>query len=129
MDFGGFTGYQNRLQDQEIAKQQKDLETKIQSATFVIDNPLPTIELNVTKELPKPYHVIAGAFQIEANATKRVNQLKAKGFDAIILGKNKWGLTQVAYASYYKKTDAYKTLASVRKTDSEDAWLLVEKFQ
>ena len=128
LGYGGLTGYQNKQQQIIFAKQQKMVESKIQSATFVIDNPLPTIELNVTKELPKPYHVIAGAFQFEENAQKRVDQLKAKGFDAIILGKNKWGLTQVAYASFYKKTDAFKSLASVRKTDSKDAWLLVKKF-
>ena len=124
----GWTGYENKQDQLNFAKDQKQLEQKIQTATFVIESPLPTIELNVDKELPKPYHVIAGAFQFTENAEKKVNQLKAKGFKAIILGKNKWGLTQVAYESFYKKTDAFKSLASVRKTDSKDAWLLVKKF-
>ena len=124
----GCTGYENKQDQLNFAKDQKQLEQKIQTATFVIESPLPTIELNVDKELPKPYHVIAGAFQFTENAEKKVNQLKSKGFKAIILGKNKWGLTQVAYASFYKKTDAFKSLASVRKTDSKDAWLLVKKF-
>ena len=124
----GWTGYENKQDQLNFAKDQKQLEQKIQTATFVIESPLPTIELNVDKELPKPYHVIAGAFQFTENAEKKVNQLKSKGFKAIILGKNKWGLTQVAYASFYKKTDAFKSLASVRKTDSKDAWLLVKKF-
>lgn len=124
----GWTGYENKQDQLNFAKDQKQLEQKIQTATFVIESPLATIELNVDKELPKPYHVIAGAFQFTENAEKKVNQLKAKGFKAIILGKNKWGLTQVAYASFYKKTDAFKSLASVRKTDSRDAWLLVKKF-
>ena len=88
-----------------------------------------TIELNIDKELPKPYHVIAGAFQFAENAHRKVNQLNAKGFNAKILGKNKWGLTQVAYASFFKKTDAYQNLASVRENDSNDAWLLVKKFE
>ena len=124
----GWTGYENKQDQLNFAKEQKQLEQKIQTATFVIESPLPTIELNVDKELPKPYHVIAGAFQFTENAEKKVNQLKSKGFKAIILGKNKWGLTQVAYESFYKKTDAFKSLASVRKTDSKDAWLLVKKF-
>jgi len=128
LGYGGWTGYQNKQQQDDFAKQQKLVESKIQSATFVIDNPLPTIELNVGKELPKPYHVIAGAFQFEENAQKKVDQLKTKGFNAYVLGKNKWGLTQVAYESFYKKTDAFKSLNSVRKTDSKDAWLLVKKF-
>ena len=128
LGYGGWTGYQNKQQQDNFAKQQKLVEGKIQSATFVIDNPLPTIELNVGKELPKPYHVVAGAFQFEENAQKKVDLLKTKGFNAYILGKNKWGLTQVAYESFYKKTDAFKSLSSVRKTDSKDAWLLVKKF-
>lgn len=128
LGYGGWTGYQNKQQQDTFAKQQELVEKKIQSATFVIENPLPTIELNVERELPKPYHVIAGAFQFEKNAQKKVDQLKTKGFNAYILGKNKWGLTQVAYESFYKKTDAFKSLNSVRKIDSKDAWLLVKKF-
>ncbi len=128
LGYGSWTGYQNKQQEREFAKQQDDLNKKIQSATFVIDNPLPTIELNVSKEIPKPYHVVAGAFQFRENAQKKIDQLKSKGHDAYILGKNKWGLTQVAYASFYKKSDAFKSLASIRKNDSKDAWLLVKKF-
>lgn len=128
LSYGGWTGYQNKQDQLKYAKQQDDLNQKIQTATFVIGNPLPTVELNVTKELPRPYHVIAGAFQFEENAQKKVDELKKKGHNARILGVNKWGLTQVAYASFYKKTDAFKSLNSVRKSDSKDAWLLVKKF-
>ena len=126
--YGGWTGYQNKQDQLDFAKQQEERNQKIQKATFVISNPLPTIELNVSKELPRPYHVIAGAFQFEENAQKKVDQLKAKGHDAYILGVNKWGLTQVAYASFYKKSDAFKSLNSVRKEGAKDAWLLVKKF-
>jgi hypothetical protein len=126
--FAGWTGYQNKKDEQRLAEQIEQREQKIQSATFVIDNPLPTVEFNVTKELPKPYHVIAGAFQFEENAQKKVTELKSQGYEAQILGKNKWGLTQVAYASYYKRSEAFKTLSEVRKKDSKDAWLLVKKF-
>ncbi len=129
LGYFGWTGYQNKQSQLNFAEQEEQLNKKIQSATFVIDNPLPTIELNVGKEIPKPYHVVAGAFQFQENAQKKVDQLKGKGHDAYILGKNKWGLTQVAYASFYQKTDAFKSLASIRKTDSKDAWLLVKKFQ
>lgn len=125
----GWNGYQNNLQQKEIAKEQKELENKIQNATFVISNPLPTINLNVTKEETKPYHVIAGSFQFVENAEKKVNQLKAKGFNAVILGKNKWGLTQVAYESFTDKSEAFKNLAAIRKSDSKDAWVLIKRFQ
>lgn len=128
LTYAGWLGYENKQEELNFTMAQKQLEEKIQSATFVIENPLPTVELNVDRELPKRFHVIAGSFQFPENAQKKVTQLKEKGFEAFILGKNKWGLTQVAYASFYKKTDAYQNLASVRKTDSKDAWLLVKEF-
>ena len=123
----GWKGYQE--QQQKYVLQQEKLQNKIQSATFIIENPLPTIELKVTKEVNKPYHVVAGSFQFEENATKKVNQLKGKGYKAYILGKNKWGLTQVAYDSYADKYEAYKSLNAVRKVDSKDAWLLIKQLK
>ena len=128
LTYAGWLGYENKQDELNFTIAQKQLEEKIQSATFVIENPLPTVELNVDRELPKRFHVIAGSFQFPENAQKKVTQLQEKGFEAFILGKNKWGLTQVAYASFYKKTDAYQNLASVRKIDSKDAWLLVKQF-
>ena len=129
LSYAGWTGYENKQDQLDFVQNQKQLEEKIQSATFVIGNPLPTIELNIDREITKTYHVVAGAFQFIENAHRKVDQLNAKGFKAIILGTNKWGLTQVAYASFHKKTDAFRSLADVRKTDSKDAWLLVKKFK
>ena len=129
LSYVGWTGYENKQEQLNFAKDQKKLEEKIQTATFVIENPLETIELNVNKEVPKSFHVIAVAFQFVENAHKKVNKLNSKGFNATILGTNKWGLTQVAYASFYKKSDAFQSLADIRKIDSKDAWLLVKKFE
>mgnify|MGYP001594074002 FL=1 len=129
LSYVGWTGYENKQEQLNFAEDQRKLEEKIQTATFIIENPLATIELNVNKEVPKPFHVIAGAFQFVENAHKKVDQLNSKGFNATILGTNKWGLTQVAYASFYKKSDAFQSLSDIRKVDSKDAWLLVKKFQ
>ena len=125
----GWNNYQTNQLQEQYAKQQSDVEKKIQSATFVIDNPLPTIQLNVSKETPKYFHIVAGAFEFQKNAEKKLKQLKAKGFDAEIIGKNKWGLTQVIYSSHKTRKEAYKSLASIRYNHSEDAWLLIKKLQ
>lgn len=125
----GWQGYEQQQEQREYAKQQEKLQNKIQSATFIIDNPLPTIELNVTKEVNKPFHLVAGSFQFEENAKKKVKQLKSKGYKAYILGKNKWGLTQVAYDSYADRYEAYRNLNAIRKSDSKDAWLLIKRLQ
>lgn len=126
----GFVGnniYQQNEQKTILANQEKALEKKIQAATFVISNPLPTIELNVVKETSKNYHVVAGAFQFPENAKKKVNQLKKLGYNASILGVNKWGLTEVAYASYSDRNDATNNLYKIQDTVSKDAWLLIKK--
>lgn len=124
----GWNGYQNQQQKEEFAKQQEAVEKKIQSATFVIDNPLPTINLNVTKEEPKLFHVVAGAFEFKENAEKKVRQLKKKGYNAQILGKNKWGLTQVSFDSYATRREATNQLRKIQRNVSSDAWLLIQKF-
>ena len=120
---------ENQYQDQLLVEQlqQKEVEQKIQAATFVIDNPLPTITLNVEKKVHN-YHIIAGAFRDVDNANKKVQQLVNKGFDAQILGKNKWGLTQVSYASFDSKIEARKQLNSIKRTVSSDAWLFIQSI-
>lgn len=125
----GFVGnriYQENEQKTILANQEKALEKKIQTATFVIANPLPTIELNVAKKIAKPHHVVAGAFQFPENAKKKVTQLKKQGYNASILGVNKWGLTEVAFNSFADRNDAINNLYRIQKTVSKDAWLLTK---
>nr|WP_299031847.1 SPOR domain-containing protein [uncultured Tenacibaculum sp.] len=120
----GWNGVQKQ-QQQVLANQEKAVEKKIQSATFVIENPLPTINLNVSKEA-KNFHIIAGAFQDVHNAENKLTELEDKGYDASIVGKNGLGLTQVAFASYATKEEARKALEIIKESVSEDAWLLVK---
>lgn len=125
----GYVGnnlYQQNKQQEILANQEKALEKKIQNATFVISNPLPTIELSVAKETVKPYHIVAGAFQYPENAKKKVNQLKKLGYNSKIIGVNKWGLTQVVYNSFVDKNEAINHLYKIQDTVSEDAWLLIK---
>jgi hypothetical protein len=125
----GWNQHQNNELQAQYTKQQLEVEQKIQSATFIIDTPLPTIQLTISKETPKNFHIIAGCFQFKENAEKKRRQLKAKGFKAVIIGENKWGLTQVTYSSYETRAEAYRSLKNIRYNFSEDAWLLVKKLQ
>ena len=111
----------------EAEQQQQQVEKTIQEATFVISNPLPAITLNVTKQKYN-YHVIAGAFREPINAEKKLNELVEKGYNAKILGVNKWNLTQVCYMSTNSKNEAINTLNKIKKTISKDAWLLVKEY-
>lgn len=126
----GWTEYQKMEYKNLVAEteqQQKKVEKTIQEATFVISNPLPAITLNVTKETYN-FHIIAGAFRTPENAEKKLQQLLQKGYNAKILGVNKWDLTEVAYESFTTESEAAKMLRQIRKTESEDAWMLVKEY-
>lgn len=119
--------YQQKLQEEFIAatqQQQRQTEQNIQEATFIISNPLPTITLHVEKE-SKNFHVIAGAFRNVENAERQVVQLKQLGYNAHIIGTNKWDLTQVAYESFSSMEDATKALTKILNTVNDQAWVLV----
>lgn len=109
---------------QEEANQR--LEAKVQEATFVIDNPLPAATLSIEKEQTGNYHIVAGAFRVEANSDKKVNQLRALGYKARKIGVNKYGLHEVVYASYSERLEALQALRQVKREHNSDAWLLVK---
>lgn len=112
------------------AKQEAEskLEQKIQNATFIIDNPFPAVEVNAFKPKGK-YHVVAGAFRVEENAEKRVEELREKGFKARNIGENRYGLHQVVYGSYEDKSEAVQELRDVRKNENTAAWMLVQEIE
>lgn len=115
---------QNQIAQEEANAQ---LDTKIQEATFFISNPLPTVTLNVSKQIGN-YHIVAGAFRVESNSEKKVKQLIAQGYNARKIGTNNFGLHQVAYESYSDRNEAFRALNKVRKTSNSDAWILVKKL-
>lgn len=130
----GVTSYRTYgdLQQKQFAVQQEAQEQVsrlIQEATFFESDPLelPALNLDVTKKKLGKHHVIAGAFRMEENAEKRVEQLKSKGFNAFYLGVNKYGLHQVAYDSFEDPKEALAFLKKVKTSESRDAWLLSEK--
>ena len=122
----------------------KDIDRKIQEATFEISNPLPAINLSFNKaengneatdnpagdsktENIGNYHIIAGAFRVKANALKKVRQLQQKGYhNSALIGKNKYGLHQVVYQSFSNRTEAINSLQDIKNTEDSKAWLFVE---
>lgn len=103
------------------------LEHKIQEATFIIDNPLPVVTLTVDKQSGN-YHIVAGAFRVEANSTKKLNQLRALGYNARKIGVNKYGLHQVVYSSYESRVEAHRALYKIRRDHNQEAWLLAQNL-
>lgn len=128
--FGGLKIYESGVKQHNYVQSQdaKDrVQNSIQEATFVISNPLPSLEVNLPKYQGR-YHIIAGAFREEANAHKKITQLQAQGFEARLLGKNKYGLHQVSYESHNDRSAALKALRNIKNNNNKDAWLLVKQF-
>ena len=128
--FGGMKFYEGQVQDHNFAEKQKAenlVEAQIQEATFVIDNPLPAVRVTIPKEQGK-YHIVAGAYRIEANAQKKIDQLTAKGFTPKTIGVNKYGLHQVIYSSHEDRLESLRALRTIKATENKDAWLLVKEL-
>lgn len=129
--FSGMYFYADGVKQHNVAEKQKAnqlLENKIQQATFVVNNPLPELNIKVEKTYGN-YHIVAGAFRVQENAESKIEQLKAKGFEARAIGINKYGLHQIVYGSFHDRLKALRQLRHIKNTDNPDAWLLVEKLQ
>lgn len=127
----GYTNYYNNTIEEhnQIAHENanEQLDAKVQEATFIIDNPLPAATFKVNKQSGN-YHVVAGAFRVEANSDKKVKQLQDLGYKARKIGANKYGLHEVVYSSYETRLEAQQALRDIRRNHNSDAWLLVKNL-
>lgn len=122
--------YQNQIVNQTVLVEtavQKQVQSKIQEATFFIESPLPAVTLSV-KDGKMPYHIMAGAFRKEENAQKIFEKLTSKGFKAKRLAPNKHGLFPVLYGSYATYAEAEKAKSEIQETENEEAWILIESL-
>lgn len=133
----GYRVYQQQLTNTQVARQdaQEYVTKQIQEATFFDIAPLelPTVTVNAkTDVLPanttgEMHHIVAGAFRIKANADRKIEALHERGYDAAYLGTNQYGLHVVTYARYSNPKDALVALREIKRTQSQDAWLLSKK--
>ena len=103
------------------------LDAKIQEATFVIDNPLPAVMVSLKKRSGS-FHIVGGAFRVESNSDKKLQELKNLGYNAHHIGVNKYGLHQIVYNSFETRKEAEKALFKIRKTHNRSAWMLIKNM-
>jgi nucleoid DNA-binding protein len=122
--------YQQQIANETIIVEQsvqKQVQNKIQEATFFIKTPIPAVTLAV-KESKMSYHIMAGAFREERNAQKAFEKLSNLGYKARRISQNKYGLYPVLYGSYSTFAEADKLKQEIRNTINPDAWVLVESL-
>lgn len=127
----GFNWYTNDVKEHNLQVQnkvQQKVNNRIENAVFSIMEPLPSLQIQTKAPIatPKNIHVIAGAFREEANAEKKLLQLQQIGFDAQLVGVNKYGLHQVAFSSFSDVEEAKVQLKEIKKNHLKSAWLLIQ---
>lgn len=126
----GYSVNQNQIATETVLVEtavQKQVNNKIQEATFFIKSPMPAVTLSV-KESKMSYHIVAGAFREEKNADKIFKRLSDLGYKARRIEANKYGLYPVLYGSYATYAEADKAKKEIQKTDNPEAWLLIESL-
>lgn len=126
----GYPLYQNEMENQKMVVEkavQKQIESKIQEATFFIKNPLPAVTLSI-KESKMCYHVMAGAYRDPKNAQEVYNRLIALGYKAKKIQQNKHGLYPVIYASYATFAEAEAAKKEIQNKENQEAWLLIDSL-
>lgn len=124
----GYKVYNDKIEDDTKLVQlevQKDVQDKIQEATFFIKSPLPNVKLTI-KEQKLSYHIVAGVFSKKNNAQRIYERLSREGFKSRILEKNKFGMFPVLYGSYATYAESQKAIEEIHKTQNPEAWLLIK---
>jgi hypothetical protein len=114
----------NTLVQQEV---ESIIENRIQKATFSVSTDLNPININILKKVGD-FHIVAGAFRIKKNSERKLRELKRLGFDARLIGQNRYGLHQVVFESYNTRKDAENALMKIKKTQDKTAWLLFKEI-
>lgn len=126
----GYPIYNNEIETQKILVEsavQKQVQSKIQEATFFIESPIPAVTLTV-KDGKMPYHIMAGAFRDEENAQRVLEDLSKKGYKAKRIERNKHGLFPVIYGSFSTYAEAEKVKTEIRAKENSEAWILIESL-
>ena len=129
----GYPMYQNQIASETILVEtavQKQVQNKIQQATFFIESPIPAVTLSVKsdKEMKMPYHIMAGVYREEKNANKTLRILTRLGYDAKRLAPNKNGLLPVIYGSCATIAEAEKAKEEIQKKHNPEAWILIQSL-
>lgn len=69
------------------------------------------------------FHIIGGCFKLKKNADKYVEELKAKGVDAVIIGQNEVGLYMVSLFSSNSFAQITDALPEIKTNTIESAWV------
>ena len=120
-NFSPFLYYENSLINNDLETENiKPLNNKLEAITVNENN----IEIKeITKNIQKNYHLIAGAFKNKRNAENLVKKLQSENYNSSIIGITKNGLIRVSFDSYQTKKEAMMALENL-KSENKSSWIL-----
>lgn len=125
----GYVSYINQQEEAETslvkAQVQKEVQNKIQEATFFISNPINEVVAN--PNLNYDFHVVSGSFRSKKNAEKSMNNLIRKGYQSSVLERNQDDLFSVLYGTYSTQAEADEALLKIQSEENKDAWILLQE--
>ena len=102
---------------QELAvAETTDVEVKIPSPAMAVKS----VSESTTN---KGFYIIGGCFRSQENAEKYVAELKAKQYEAEIIGKNKAGLFMVSVFKSSSSVQTADALTNIKSEVNENAWI------
>ncbi len=108
-----------------------DKQETFQKASFVFKQDFPVVNVLTGKQESantsntvkiNNFFIIGGAFRNEANALKKVSELRKMGYKSEIIGINQYNLYMVSYGDFPDSETAHKELNKIKKTQAS-AWV------
>ena len=130
LGFVGNTFYNQQIEAQNKITQnevRKEVNQKIQEATFLISNPFQYNKVAVA-EADKCFHIVAGSFRSRRNVANLLNRMTQMGYKPKALAKDSVGVSQVLFGSYSTFGDAQAELEKIHITENPEAWILIKKL-
>ncbi|RXR20900.1 SPOR domain-containing protein [Flavobacterium amnicola] len=122
----GYVGYIDQQEQAETllvqAQVQKEVQSKLQEATFFIANPVNDAVAN--PELNYDFHIVSGSFRRIKNANKSLQELNQKGFNSSVITRED-GLFSVVYGTYTSQAEADAALLKIQTQENKEAWILL----
>ncbi len=122
------TSGQSSMALQELGFQAKLMHLTFNPSQVVKEEPVKKSTRSVAEILAskkvkkKTFHLIAGCFSNEDNATNLKESLKSKGYNSSMYQEKDRGLYFVAFESFYEKENAIQTMKSL-KNKGVQTWM------
>lgn len=116
------------LTDDNVSKEPiyEDAENETDANPEIVSEEKTVVPGNNHVIVKDKFFIIAGSFSKEQNAIRLVNELKSKGYRALIADTNRYGMYRVAFMSFNNRAEADQKLLAIREDANPKAWLLAK---